>query len=55
MLIDLNMFFIFVIGIFNFVSKFFIDGICVVAFALAARTISGATICPLHAMLLTSG
>ena len=55
MLIDLNMLFIFVIGIFNFVSKFFIDGICVVAFALATKTISGVAFCPLHAMLLTSG
>lgn len=33
----------FVIGIFSFVSKFFIDGVCVVAIAHATKTMSGAT------------
>jgi len=44
MFICLNVILIFVIGIFIFVSKCFIDGICVVALAPIARTISGATV-----------
>ena len=47
MLICLNMFFIFVIGILNDVSKFFIDGICVVPLAPTTNTMSGATFQPL--------
>ncbi len=49
------MFLIFVRGIFSFVCKIFIDGICVVALALAVMTISGATFHPLDVMLLMSG
>ena len=40
---------------FCFVFKFFIDGICVVALAPVARTISGAMFHPLDMMLLMSG
>ena len=54
MFISLNVFLIVVIGILSFVPKYFINGICVVAFAPATRTISGATFHPLYAMLLTS-
>ena len=55
MFICLNVFLNFVKIIFNFVSKFLIDGICVVALVSAARTISGATFHPLDVMLLMSG
>lgn len=44
----------FVIGIFSFVSKFFIDGVCVVPIAHATKTMSGATLYPLDVMLLMS-
>jgi hypothetical protein len=55
MLICLNALLIFVIRIFNFVSKNLNDGICVVALAPATRTMSGTTFYPLDAMLLMSG
>ena len=55
MFICLNLFLIFAIGILSFVSKLFIDGICVVALAPTTRTISGATFHPLVVMLLMSG
>jgi hypothetical protein len=41
-------------GGFDCVSRFFIDGMCVVALAPATSTISGATFHPLVMMLLTS-
>ena len=41
-------------GRFNFVSKFLIDGMCVVALALATKTMSEVTFHPLVVMLLTS-
>ena len=55
MFICLNVIFIFAMGIFSFVSKLFIDGICFVALALATRTISGVTFHPLVVILLMSG
>jgi hypothetical protein len=55
MFICLNVFLIFVTMIFSFLSKFFIDKMCGVALAPAARTISGATFHPLDVMLLMSG
>ena len=55
MLICLNMFLIFVIEIVNVVSKFFIDGICVVPLAHATSTMSGATFQPFAMMLFMSG
>ena len=55
MLICLNMFFIFVIGILNDVSKFFIDGMCVVPLAPATNTMSGATFQPFTVMSFMSG
>ena len=55
MLICLNVFFIFMARILSFVSKFFIDGMCVVAIALGVETMSGATLQPLVVMLLMSG
>ena len=48
------MFFIFMRGSLNFVSRFFIDGMCVVALAPATSTMSGATFHPLVMMLLMS-
>ena len=42
----------FVMGIFSFVSKLFIDGICVVALAHATMPISGAMFHPLIVTLL---
>ena len=42
-------------GILNFSSKTFIEGICVVALALAIMTISGSTSHPLLVMLSISG
>jgi hypothetical protein len=45
----------FVVGSLNLVSSAFIDGICVVALALAAITMSGATFQPLAMTLLMSG
>jgi hypothetical protein len=41
MLICLNVLLIFIIG--SFISKLFIDGMCVVALAPATKTMSGAT------------
>ena len=55
MLICLNVFLIFVIGIVNDVSCFFIDGICVVPLAPATSTMGGATFQPFVMMLFTSG
>lgn len=46
---------IFVIGSFNLVSNFFIDGMYAVVFAPATKTMNGATIHPLDVMLLMSG
>ena len=40
---------------FKFCLQIFIDGMCVVALAHAAKTISGATFHPLGVMLLMSG
>ena len=53
-LICLNVFLIVVIGSFSFVSKPFIDGMCVVALAPTTRTMSGATF-HLLVMMLMSG
>ena len=55
MLICLNVFLIFLIGIVNVLSSFFIDGICVVPLAPAASTMSGATFQPFVMMLFMSG
>ena len=55
MLICLNMFLIFVIGIVSVVSNFFIDGICVVPLAPTTSTMSGATFQPFVMILLMSG
>ena len=43
LLICLNVILIFMIGSLSFVSKFFIDGMCVVALAHVTSTTSGAT------------
>lgn len=51
----LLIFVIFVIGSFSLVSKFFIDGMYVLVFGHATKTMSGATIHPLDVMLLMSG
>ena len=48
-------FFIFMRGILSIVSRFCIDGMCVVALAPATSTMSGATFQPLVIMLLMSG
>ena len=56
MLICLNVLLIFMIGSLSIISSIiFIDGMCVVAFALAINTMSGATFHPLVMMLLMSG
>ena len=55
MLICLNVFLIFVIGILNVVSNSFIDGICVVPLALVTSTMSGATFQPFAMMSFRSG
>ena len=55
MLICLNVLLIFVMGSFNFVSNLFMDGTCVVARALATKTMSKATIHHLVAVLLMRG
>ena len=54
MLICLNVLLIFVVGSLNLVSSAFIDGMCVVALAPAAITMSGATFQPLAMTLLMS-
>ena len=46
--ICLNRLLIFVIGSFSIASKLFIDGMCVVAFAPATKTMNGATMHPHH-------
>ena len=48
MLICWNVFFIFMRGSLNFVSRFFIDGMCVVALAPATSTMSGASAQYIH-------
>ena len=55
MLICWNVFFIFMRGSLSVVSRFCIDGMCVVALAPATSTMSGATFQPLVIMLLMSG
>ena len=55
MLICWNVFFISMRGSLSIVSRFFIDGMCVVALALATNIMSGGTFHPLVIMLLTSG
>jgi hypothetical protein len=55
MIICLNVFFIFAMGVFSFVSKLFIDGTCVMTLARATRIISGAMIHHLVVILLMSG
>ena len=55
MLICWNVSFIFMRGSLNFVSRFFIDGMCVMALAPATSAMSGATFHPLVMMLLMSG
>lgn len=55
MLICLNVFLIFVTKILTFVSKFFIDGTCVVALAHVARTMSEATSQARVVMMLING
>lgn len=54
-LISLNVFWIEVSAILNFVSICFIDGVCVVALTLAVMTMSGSNVQPLLVMLLISG
>ena len=54
MLICLNVLLIFMVGSLNLVSSAFIDGMCVVALAHVAITMSGATFQPLAVTLLTS-
>jgi hypothetical protein len=54
MLICLNVLLIFVVGSLNLVSSAFMDGMCVVALAPVANTMSGATFHPLTMTLLTS-
>ena len=49
------MFFILLRGSLSVVSKFTMDGMCVVALAPATSTMSGATFHPLEIMLLMSG
>lgn len=53
-LMCLNIFFMFVIGSFSFISRLLINGICVVALVLDVKTMSGATFYPHVMMLLTS-
>ena len=53
--ICLNIFLTFAIGILSFVSKLFIDGICVEALAPTSRTVSGATFHPLVVMEILRG
>ena len=53
-LICWNVFFIFMRGSLSVVSTFFIDGMCVLALALATSIMSGATFHPLVMMLLMS-
>ena len=55
MLICWNVVFIFMIGSWSIVSRFFIDGICVVALAPAISIVNGATFQPLVVMLLMNG
>ena len=55
MLICLNMFLIFVIGIVNVVSNLYIDGVCVVNLAPATSIMSGATFQPFVMMLFMRG
>jgi hypothetical protein len=55
MLICLNILLILMIGSLSIVSKFFIDGMCVVALAFATNTMSGATFHPRVMMLLMNG
>ena len=55
MLICLNVDYIFMIGSLSFVSRFFIDGMFVVALTHATSTMSGATFHPFVMMLLMSG
>jgi hypothetical protein len=50
--ICLNVLLIFVIGIVGFVSKLFIDGMCVVALAPTTKIIIWAMVHPLVVMLL---
>jgi hypothetical protein len=52
MLICWNVFFNFMRGSLSIVSRFFIDGMCVVALAPATNTMSGATFHPLVIMLM---
>lgn len=54
-LICLNVLLIFVTRFIRFVSKPFIDGICVVALVPATKTTSGAMFHPFVMMLLMSG
>lgn len=54
-LICLDVFLIFEIGIFGFDPIFFIDVMCVVVFVLATMTMSGDTFHRLVVMLLVSG
>ena len=55
MLICWNVFLIFIKGSLSVVSKFFIDGMCVVVLAPATSTMTGATFHPIVRMLLMSG
>lgn len=52
--ICLNVLLVFVIGIFGFASKLFIDGMCVVALAPMIKIIIWAMVHPLVVMLLMS-
>ena len=55
MLICLNVLMIFMIGSLSIDSKLLIDGMCVMALALAAKTMSRASFHPLVLMSLMSG
>ena len=54
-LISLKLCLIFFFDILKLSSKIFIEGMCVVALALAVMTINGSTLHPLLVMLSTSG
>ena len=55
MLISSNVCLMFILGILNMISIFFIEGVCVAALAPAVMTISGSTFHPLLIILSISG
>ena len=54
-LISSNVCLMFILGILNIVSKFFIEGVCVAALAPAVMTISGSMFQPLLVILFING